>query len=107
MRLSVVLMFLMVSLATSAPQFGFVNSFSPSQNCIEGNCQQNNQNLNFNSGFGDEGFGDGGFGDGDFGDRRFGVRRFAGVRENNFGPGQDCFGANCQQNNQNVNFNKK
>merc|ERR1712045_969692 len=95
-----VLMFLVVSLASlasSAPQFGFGrfgfgnrgggNSFRPSQNCIGGNCQQNNQNVNFNSGFGGNG------------------RGFGGGRGNSFGPRQNCFRGNCQQNNQNINFN--
>ena len=66
MKMTVGLMFLiLLSLASAAPapaaQF---NSFSPSQNCLQSNCQQNNQNQNFNfGGFGSQfgGFG-GGFG---------------------------------------------
>ena len=74
MKLTVGLMFLiLLSLASAAPapaaQF---NSFSPSQNCLQSNCQQNNQNQNFNfGGFGSQFGGFGGFGGG-FGNRGFG-----------------------------------
>ena len=100
MRVTFALIIIMISQAMSAPQrfgfggrnrgFGFGgnrfgggrgNRFSPTQNCLGGNCQQNNQNVNFNSGFGGRGGGNG------------------------FNPTQNCVGGNCQQNNQNINFN--
>ena len=103
MRVSIAVMLMMLSLTMSAPQFGFsggfggnrfgfeggrggVNGFSSTQNCLRGNCQQNNQNVNFNSGFGGRGSGSRGGG-------------------NSFNPQQNCVGGNCQQNNRNVNFN--
>ena len=58
MKVAALLVLLVLSLAHSAPSPQF-NSFRPSQTCIGGFCQQNNQNQNFNFG-GGRGFG--GFG---------------------------------------------
>merc|ERR1711936_443703 len=57
MKVVALLVLFALSLAHSAPSPQF-NSFSPSQTCIGGFCQQNNQNTNFNG----LGGGFGGFG---------------------------------------------